>query len=29
MEALAAAMTPEAWIMGAAGIGPHQHISRI
>ena len=29
MEALAAAMTPETWIMGAAGIGPHQHISRI
>jgi hypothetical protein len=29
MEALAAAMTPEAWIMGAAGIGPYQHTSTI
>ena len=29
MEALAAAMTPEAWIMGAAGIGPYQHTSTL
>ena len=29
IEALGAAMTPEAWIMGAAGMGPHQHNSQI
>ena len=28
-EALGADMTPEAWIMGAAGMGPYQHISQI
>ena len=28
MEALGAAVTAEAWIMGAAGIGPYQHTSR-
>jgi transposase-like protein len=29
MEALGAAVTAEAWIMGAAGIGPYQHTSLI
>jgi len=29
MEALGAEMTPEAWIMGAAGMGPYQHSSQI
>ena len=29
MEALGAAVTAEAWIMGAASIGPYQHASQI
>jgi hypothetical protein len=29
IEALGAATTPEAWIMGAAGMGPNQHGSRL
>src|ERR1700678_4855510 len=29
IEALGAATTPEAWIMGAAGMGPNQHSSRL
>ncbi len=29
VEALGSASTPEAWIMGAAGMGPYQHSSRI
>ena len=29
IEALGAAATAEAWIMGAASIGPYQHASQI
>jgi transposase-like protein len=29
IEALGTAMTPEAWIMAAAGMGPYQHTSQI
>ena len=29
IEALGAATTPEAWIMGAAGMGPNQHSSQL
>jgi transposase-like protein len=29
VEALGTATTPEAWVMGAAGMGPYQHSSRI